>query len=67
MPAPRSEGDGDGIHLPGEIEGQARQTGPHLLHSRAGPEVLPNYRWRGFGILSWRDGSVSRVCWLLTS
>lgn len=67
MPAPRPEGDGDGLHLPGQVEGQARQAGPHLLHSRPGSEVLPNYWWRGLRVLSWGDAFLLRVCRVLAS
>lgn len=44
-----STGDGEGLHLPGEVEGQARATGTHLLYSQPGPEVLSNHRgwWIG--------------------
>lgn len=41
-------GDGGGLHLPGEVKGQACATGAHLLHSQLGSEILPNYRWWWF-------------------
>lgn len=52
----RSSGDGDGLHLSGEVEGQARATCTYLLHSQLGPEVLPNHRRRWIGQLGYLCG-----------